>query len=154
MRPRLTQLSLAVIMESTNIILVYCPPSRGLIFRNHCYVFHVVLLPPIAGIDTAVRILRSMPSTIAPIAGIDSMPRAVSCSTAAPLPHSSIHLPHPHFAFPSPPSIQVRRLLRFENDYKNIFDLTVAPSRKNDIMCMNEKINAFCMRFGSEGRKT
>lgn len=112
------------------------------------------LLPPIAGIDTAVRILRSMPSTIAPIAGIDSMPRAVSCSTAAPLPHSSIHLPHPLFAFPSPLSIQVRRLLRFENDYKNIFDLTVAPSRKNDIMYMNEKINAFCMRFGSEGRKT
>lgn len=88
-----------------------------------------------------------------PIAGIDTMPRAVSCTTAAPLPHSSIHLPHPLFAFPSPLSVQVRRLLRFENDYKNIFDLTVAPSRKNDIMCMNEKINAFCMRFGSEGRK-
>ena len=32
-----------------------------------------MLLPPIAGIDTAVRILRSMPSTIAPIAGIDTV---------------------------------------------------------------------------------
>lgn len=139
MRPRLTQLSLAVIMESTNIILVYCPPSRGLIPFEAEAVPHPVLLPPIAGIDTPPcgEIRRYRPiapplrglifsvlffhfyfSLLPPIAGIDSMPRAVSCSTAAPLPHSSIHLPHPLFAFPSPLSIQVRQLLRFENDYK------------------------------------
>lgn len=76
------------------------------------------LLPPIAGIDISFQIFRKLFFTIAPIVGIDTMPRAVSCSTAAPLPHSSIHPPHPLFAFPFQLSIQVRRLLRFENDYK------------------------------------
>lgn len=139
MRPRLTQLSLAVIMESTNIILVYCPPSRGLIQPAIPNRTHVILLPPIAGIDTCLntasvavpsycpplrgliflhsRTVRKL-ELLPPIVGIDTMPRAVSCSTAAPLPHSSIHPPHPLFAFPFQLSIQVRRLLRFENDYK------------------------------------
>lgn len=38
-------------MESTNIILVYCPPLRGLIRYNIGYFACLLLLPPIAGID-------------------------------------------------------------------------------------------------------
>lgn len=58
MRPRLTQLSLAVIMESTNIILVYCPPSRGLIVMKIYRFLLFRLLPPIAGIDTYFILFR------------------------------------------------------------------------------------------------
>lgn len=96
----------------------YCPPSRGLIINRVARHNADYYCPPSRGLILPfVRRLLSL-RLLPPIAGIDSMPRAVSCSTAAPLPHSSIHPPHPLFAFPSPLSIQVRRLLRFKNDYK------------------------------------
>ena len=59
-------------MESTNIILVYCPPLRGLIL-NHFVVVHAVdLLPPIAGIDIYHLFAIQKSVAIAPIAGIDT----------------------------------------------------------------------------------
>lgn len=152
--------------------MYYCPPSRGLIRTTKSEITLIQLLPPLRGLIRLSQQLRCACKLLPPIAGIDiclcyhlfhfdaiapsiagidSMPRAVSCSTAAPLPHSSIHLPHPLFAFPSPLSIQVRRLLRFENDHKKYIRLSCCAPRKNDIMCMNEKINAFCIRFGSVG---
>lgn len=172
MRPRLTQLSLAVIMESTNIILVYCPPLRGLIQRILQLSVDAFLLPPIAGIDTTVCRAKLLCFPIAPIAGID-MPKKLPSSSFNPIapiagidtpcrersaaqqrrpfhtPPSTLHTP----SLRSPPHLPFRRggFCDSKTITKNIFDLTVAPSRKNDIMCMNEKINAFCIRFGSVG---
>lgn len=58
-------------MESTNIILVYCPPSRGLIHPCGLFEGFSLLLPPIAGIDTERFVLFEVVHAIAPIAGID-----------------------------------------------------------------------------------
>lgn len=132
MRSRLTQLSLAVIMKSTNIILVYCPPSRGLILSNLQRLTSSSLLPPIAGIDTPCR-ERSAAQQRRPFHNPPSTFRTPSL-------RSPPHLPFRRGGFCDSKTIT-----------KNIFDLTAAPSRKNDIMCMNEKINAFCIRFGSVG---
>ena len=90
------------------------------------------LLPPIAGIDTPCR-ERSAAQQRRPFHNPPSTFRTPSL-------RSPPHLPFRRGGFCDSKTIT-----------KNIFDLTVAPSRKNDIMCMNEKINAFCIRFGSVG---
>ena len=72
MRPRLTQLSLAVIMELTNIILVYCPPLRGLMQQKTMRGEVLRLLPPIAGIDVDIVRFAVNGDLLPPIAGIDT----------------------------------------------------------------------------------
>lgn len=161
MRPRLTQLSLAVIIESTNIILVYCPPSRGLIFLHSRTVRKLELLPPIAGIDIRFALRKYIAIAIAPpLRGlIPALRHSVRIRCLLPplrglilhaasgqllnggTPSTLFHPPStPPLCVPLPTfrsgeaASAIRKRLQ-----KNIFDSTVAPPRKNDIMCMNEK---------------
>ena len=69
MRPRLTQLSLAVIMESTNIILVYCPPIAGIDTASARRVSFLSPIAPIAGIDLPISCQRQHTKPIAPHRG-------------------------------------------------------------------------------------
>lgn len=148
-------------MESTNIILVYCPPLRGLI----CEYIHGGdggrLLPPIAGIDTlhchgcapfssycppiaGIDMTGKTPdkifTAIAPIAGIDTSCRERSAAQQRRpfrnLP-STFHTP----SLRSPPHLPFRRggFCDSKTITKNIFDLTVAPPRKDDTIYMNKE---------------
>ena len=140
MRPRLTQLSLAVIMESTNIILVYCPPLRGLIHPCGLFEGFSLLLPSIAGIDMSVNLPLYLSTPIAPIAGIDTPCRERSAAQQ----RRPFHNPPSTFRTPSlrsPPHFPFRRggFCDSKTITKNIFDLTVAPPRKDDTIYMNKE---------------
>lgn len=132
----------------------YCPPSRGLIHYDFGLGAIRQLLPPIAGIDNhGLRLSQTPCGYCPPLRGLIACREWSTAQQRRPFhtPPSTLHTP----SLRSPPHFPFRRgsFCDSKTITKNIFDLTVAPSRKNDIMCMNEKINAFCIRFGSERRK-
>lgn len=118
------------------------------------------LLPPIAGIDTSLRTVRGFQPSIAPIAGIDmsvnlplylSTPIAPIAGIDTPCRERSaaqqrrpFHNPPSTFRTPSlrsPPHFPFRRggFCDSKTITKNIFDLTVAPPRKDDTIYMNKE---------------
>lgn len=142
MRPRLTQLSLAVIMESANIILVYCPPLRGLIpVLRQCSYRSLSIAPPLRGLIFHLGYFFHTVILLPPSRGL-ILHAASGQLLNGGAPSTLFHPPStPPLCVPLPTfhsgeaASAIRKQLQ-----KNIFDLTVALPRKDDTIYMNKEI--------------